>query len=354
LIVFLFLLLAPRVSHSQIVPGVIELNHGCLYKGQNNKQKVFIKSPLRTDYVRLANKISSYLDVKFKFFLFEAKFNNAGATIINGNNIIIYDPEFLDKIINEVGNKHAAELILAHEFGHLIDLQNLKVPEHSWWNELNADKYAGAYCFKANVHSQVFYDVSRNFPRWQELWKNNKIGESTHPYQTARIKSMVSGYWHQQLIGPQIKTAHKFPLDTLLMFLKTFLNRSNISTKSYITYGYDVVDLNIVRYFDDNGKRKKTSIPITRITSIDLRPHDCGEILFEVDNNFEKSEILRLGGDKTNKIFNTYQSNGWHKYMVSDDEQTTIEAWEVLKLLTALIRDIKYEIEVKNNNQYSK
>lgn len=337
--IFFIFLVSPKVSLSQTIPRVIELNHGCLYKGQNTAQKVVIKYPLRTDYVRLVNKISNYLGVNFEISLFEAKCDNAMATIINEDNIIVYDPDFLDKMINESGNNNAAELILAHEVGHLLDIQNLKGTKHNWWSELNADNSAGAYCFKAKVHSQVFYDVSQFFPKWEEMW-NDKSNQRTHPDATSRIKSMVNGYWHQQLIGNSNKTSDEYPMDTLLFFLKTVLNNYNISTKNSMTYGYDIIDMHILKYFEKDGKRKSLSIPITKITSIELRPHDCGEVLFEVNHSFAGSEILLLGGVRTKEIYNTYKLNGWRKYMIIDDEKTTIEGLELLQVLTALIRDI--------------
>lgn len=112
--------------------------------------------------------------------------NNAYATIIRNQRVIIYDNDFLEKLDNYAGTKWASISVLAHEMGHhyrnhVVDGQGSTPPK-----ELEADYFSGYVMAKLGAKSQEAMAAMEKI--------SSPTASATHPAQADRLKSILQGW----------------------------------------------------------------------------------------------------------------------------------------------------------------
>jgi hypothetical protein len=112
--------------------------------------------------------------------------NNAYATIIRNQRVIIYDNDFLEKLDNYAGTKWASISVLAHEMGHhyrnhVVDGQGSTPPK-----ELEADYFSGYVMAKLGAKSQEAMAAMEKI--------SSPTASATHPAQADRLKAILQGW----------------------------------------------------------------------------------------------------------------------------------------------------------------
>jgi hypothetical protein len=334
LVICFFFTISLNYSIAQLENSYIDITSGCFYNEADQSTSIRVFKPTNTKYLKIIQEIILYQGIKKEIQIYEANIDNALATIIDGKMIIVYDTVFLNMAEKLSNFKGGATLILAHEIGHLLNIHSLSPSESSsWWDELDADYFVGSIVLNKKILIDAVYAVYDMFPTMST--------SKSHPEWQARIKTTINGYCNAVLsnvlntsVTISDPNARIKKLQTELALL---LNESLINTSYDQTINYTVSNLKIIRsYKNDDGESLKEELLITDISSIELRPHDVGEVSFIQYSG--DSYWWSLGGKHNKEIIETYNSKG---YFIIDDETSTKEDLQLLKNLCLIIGEIK-------------
>ena len=312
-----FFTISLNYSIAQLENSYVNITSGCFYNEAEQASSIRLCKPTNTKYLKIVQEIILSQGIKKEIQIYEAKIDNALATIINGKMIIVYDTAFLSMAEKLSNYKGGATLILAHEIGHLLNIHSLSPSESSsWWDELDAD-----------------YFVDDMFPTMST--------SKSHPEWQARIKTTINGYCNGVLSNVLNTSSTIADPNTRIKKLQSelalLLNESIINISYDQTINYTVNNLKIIRsYKNEEGESLKEELLITDISSIELRPHDVGEVFFI--QYTEDSYLWSLGGKHNKEIIETYNSKG---LFILDDETSTTEDLQLLKKLCLIIGEIK-------------
>lgn len=313
----------------------ITIESGCFYNYDESDNSIIVYDPTNIQYVKIIHEIILSKGIKKDIQVYESDIDNAMATILDGKMVIIYDPKFLELADKLSNNKGGSTLILAHEIGHLLNIHSLDPSESSsWWDELEADFFAGLIAYNKKIPLESIFGLYELFPTMSER-------NSTHPEWQARIKTTINGYCNgvmTTVLNNPIKLSEpKSRITQLQTQLSALLNKSIINLEFDNTIKYSVENSKITRYFkDDSGTQSKEEINISEISSIELRPHDVGVVSFQTFTG--ESYWWSLGSEHSKEIIYTYNSKG---YIVMDDEVSSREDFELLKKICQIIGEIK-------------
>ncbi len=311
---------------------MIKVDNGCFYDESNKSNEILVSKPKSNFYPNIASEILLSVGIKKTVLYYEAPIDNALATIYNGQLLIVYDPLFLQSMERISGNQGGSKLVLAHEIGHLLNLHNISQSSSSpWWDELDADFFAGSVAYKQNIPIETVYKCSEIYPTTSY--------SATHPHRNSRIKTMINGYCNEQFKKVQNSAITISNKAQRIISLKNQL--ISLFNSSIINFDYDKT----VRYFfeqntlvrewkDSDQKIKKDRILISDINSIELLPHDVGIISF---NTYSDNIWWGLGGNKSRSLL----SNNLN----FDDLETDKEGYHLLKQITLLLGELKMLIK---------
>lgn len=126
-------------------PQKLKKWNGCHFNGQRvTGEMVYTDLPSAKYRQRLDSILDKVGLERSKVDLRQANIDNAAATILNGRATILYNPRFLDSIEMLAHSKWAAFGVLAHEVGHLVNLQYFTEtdPDKRVEMEFEADAYS--------------------------------------------------------------------------------------------------------------------------------------------------------------------------------------------------------------------
>jgi hypothetical protein len=113
---------------------------------------------------------------------------NIEASIQHKKRVILYNPEFINKLNEVTKNKWAVAALLAHEVGHHLNGHTIKKSGSTIELELEADQFAGFILQKMGASlkdaQQVMYYIG------------SKENSKTHPGRSSRLKAIQTG-WEQ-------------------------------------------------------------------------------------------------------------------------------------------------------------
>ena len=273
----------------------IKITNGCFLDKNTKRESITISPCLNLKVNRILNDILGAVSLEKNFELYEASINNAVATIIDDERVIIVDLNFLDSIENITSDKYTSYFIIAHEIGHHLNshIANDKYGKH-FWSELEADNFAGAIIYKLGISPKTIHNVvslvSNEVPKLSEF-----TVDVTHPEWQARMKAAINGYCKSSYVDTKKKVNTKLQITTAIIEseekqLEIILNKNiylrNSNEKNII---YKVKNRGIVRSYETNFYndkenssfiKKEEFIDIENINNVNLLWHDPGLISF--------------------------------------------------------------------------
>ncbi len=134
------------------------------------------------------NSIMGYVGLKSNFKIYRGDIDNAMATMVNNQRIIVYNKDLFTSLDNMDDSYWSTVFILAHEIGHhlaysiidTVDLLNI---------ELEADRFAAATLYRMGADSvQVLSAISSRFI-------SNAEDTDTHPSKARRIAAVKESWY---------------------------------------------------------------------------------------------------------------------------------------------------------------
>lgn len=277
---------------------LLTIEKGCSFYGEVESEQINVKECTNVKVLKIINDVLSTVSLQENFKVYEANIGNAIATRIGNERLLIVDPSFLNEIEVYSKDKFTSYLIIAHEIGHHLNNHIEKPSDASpWWDELEADYFAGSTLQKLGIPPSTIGNVIN-------LIAPRMSNSKTHPEWQARMKATINGYCQSVFIEEKQKINSSQKINDNLKIqeekvLETVLN-SNIYNKAdwERNIKYKVANNKIIKEYETNlnnneGFRKeKYTLNINDISKIYLRWHDPGEIAFETPND-TKIETLQ-------------------------------------------------------------
>lgn len=142
-------------------------------------------SPATNIAIQGVNSICSVLGVRY-INVYQGGVPNASATVVNNIPIIVYNPDFMNKLSNY--NPAAPFTVLGHEVGHHVnfDLTYYGQFQHPWTKELRADYVAGV------AMRRLYVSLDQTVSLY--YWLFDAQGSSSHPDSFKRIDAVTQGW----------------------------------------------------------------------------------------------------------------------------------------------------------------
>ena len=149
------------------------------------------------------SRIVEHTGIEQNFVIYASNVPNASATIIRGKRTILYNQDFIRRIIASTQTDWAAISILAHEIGHHLQGHTLQSGGSRPPIELEADKYSGFVLQKMGAtleEAQVAMQVM-----------SSDQGSATHPPKTARLAAITNGWMNAEALSERTPDIRKVP-----------------------------------------------------------------------------------------------------------------------------------------------
>lgn len=322
------------------------IEKGCSFYGEQESSEIYVRDCKNSKTLSIIDEILSTASLQRNFKIYEANIGNAVATRYKNERLIIVDPGFLQSIENTTKDKYTTYLIIAHEIGHHLNAHTEQSKNPSpWWDELEADQFAGAVLQKLGITPITINKVTNLIA---PEFSNSK----THPEWQARMKAAINGYCQSALVEAKRKILVTQKIDAATMLneekkLEQLLN-SKIYNKAdwQRNIRYKVVNGNILKDFETNFyddkehttfRKAKDTINLKSVSKVYLRWHDPGEVAFETEND---TKIETLQSPEASK-----RLNAMHYY---DDDVTIADDFGLLLKLSEIIGRLQRYYELTN------
>lgn len=209
-----------------------------------------------------AQEIIDVVGLKPNFTVQAANVENAAAVTYNGKRYVLYNPNFINALVQRTGNKWAAISVLAHEIGHHLNGHTVSGTGSQPAIELEADEFSGFVLRKMGASladAQAAMQVLAS-----------QTASRTHPAQYDRLASIEKG-WNRgngsttssrDVVNvpqprpqqPVVQQRQSYPANGRKTATSPVLSSSDIigtvqfnsepNVRYYVTTQYDVVKLN--------------------------------------------------------------------------------------------------------------
>lgn len=279
--------------------------YGCFFIGEPERKSVSINYYQDKEVLKIIDDILSSVSKIKNFEIYQSGINNVIASKFQNQNILIIDPKFLEEIEKKTNDKNAKYFIIAHEIGHHLKYYSNGSPPSLWWEELDADEFAGSVFQKLKMPIITFKNIF-------DLIAPQQSNSQVHPEWQARMKAAINGYcqsYFQELKHKNIGTEKidsvkikesESELEKLLnenIYEKSIYDRNIkykvLKGKMYKEYQHSFLQDD--GEVSDNYKDTSDVVEIRKIRKIFLRWHDPGEIAFEclpLKNTWEEANSL--------------------------------------------------------------
>jgi hypothetical protein len=144
---------------------------------------------------QIGQEIIEVMGLKPNFEIMAANVPNAAAVVYGGKRYILYNPNFIDRLIRATGTRWAAVSVLAHEIGHHLNGHTIGNTGSQQKLELEADEFSGFVLRKMGAslgEAQVAMKLA-----------SGERASRTHPGQQDRLVAIQKGWEqaHQQSGG---------------------------------------------------------------------------------------------------------------------------------------------------------
>ena len=337
--------------------SLLKIEKGCSFYGEQETAEINVRNCTNAKYLSIIDEILSTASLQRNFEVFEANIDNAVATKINSDRLIIIDPDFLQTIENTSKDKFTSYLILAHEIGHHLNAHTEQTKNPSpWWNELEADQFAGSVLQKLGISSSTINSVT-------DLIAPEYSQSETHPEWQARMKAAINGYCQSFYLETKrnIKVSKNIALSKISLVenqFEQFLNNKIYQKADWErNIIYKVLNGKIYKEYETNyynGKDQKTfrkekeTIDIIQISKMYLRWHDPGEVAFETSSI--KYQSLSSEANSPTVNIETLQSREAAKKLDSqhyyDNEATISDDLNILLRISGFVATIQKYYEL--------
>ena len=158
----------------------------CNYYGETTAD-VIVMAPATPAAEKVVQDIMSVIGLKANFELRgSSDVPTAAAVIKKGKRFILYNPQFMNKIINYTGNNWAAVSIMAHEIGHHLSGHTLDSKSSQPSTELEADEFSG---FVLQKMGASLSDAQAAMAAIASV-----KGSHTHPPKANRLSAIAAGW----------------------------------------------------------------------------------------------------------------------------------------------------------------
>jgi predicted HD phosphohydrolase len=149
----------------------------------------------------IAERIIDAVGLRANFDIRPANIENAAAVVYGGKRYVLYNPTFINNLINTTGTDWAAISVLAHEIGHHLNGHTVTGTGSQPTAELEADEFSGYVLRKMGA------SLTQAQAAMQTLASTR--ASRTHPARYDRLTAIAQGWNHanDQLAGRQ--TARK-------------------------------------------------------------------------------------------------------------------------------------------------
>lgn len=133
-----------------------------------------------------AQQIVDVVGLKANFELMPARVDNAAAVTYGGRRYVLYNPNFINALVQKTGNKWAAVSVLAHEIGHHLNGHTVTMNGSHPATELEADEFSGFVLRKMGA------SLADAQAAMQLL--ASQTASRTHPARTDRLAYIAKGW----------------------------------------------------------------------------------------------------------------------------------------------------------------
>lgn len=208
-----------------------------------------------------AQEIIDVVGLKPNFTVQAANVENAAAVTYNGQRYVLYNPNFINALVQRTGSKWAAISVLAHEIGHHLNGHTVSGTGSQPAIELEADEFSGF------VLRRMGASLADAQAAMQVL--ASQTASSTHPAQYDRLASIERGWNRANGAGtardvasvpqprpqePVVQQRHDYPANgrrttsspvlTTRDIIGTVQFNSEPHVRYYVTTQYELVKLN--------------------------------------------------------------------------------------------------------------
>ena len=208
-----------------------------------------------------AQEIIDVVGLKPNFTVQAANVENAAAVTYNGKRYVLYNPNFINALVQKTGNKWAAISVLAHEIGHHLNGHTVTGTGSQPGIELEADEFSGFVLRKMGASLADAQAAMRVLA--------SQTASRTHPAQYDRLASIERGWARANGTAvesrdmarvpetrPQqpVVQQRQYPVNQRRTNTSPVLNNRNIigtvrfnsdpNVSYYVTTQYDVVKMN--------------------------------------------------------------------------------------------------------------
>ena len=205
-----------------------------------------------------AQEIIDVVGLKPNFEVQAAQVDNAAAVTYAGKRYVLYNPNFINALVQKTGNKWAAISVLAHEIGHHLNGHTVGGTGSQPAIELEADEFSGFVLRRMGASLADAQAAMRVLA--------SQTASSTHPAQYDRLTSIERGWNRANGSGssreiarapetrqePVVQQRQNYPADrrptspvqTTADIIGTVRFNSAPNVAYYVTREYDVVKLN--------------------------------------------------------------------------------------------------------------
>ena len=206
---------------------------------------------------RYAQEIINVVGLKPNFEVVAANnVDNAAAVTYGGRRYVLYNPNFINTLVQRTGNKWAAISVLAHEIGHHLNGHTVSGQGSEPAIELEADEFSGFVLRKMGASLQDAQAAMQVLA--------GQTASRTHPAQYDRLASIERGWRHgggermndvattrvpQQQQPPVVRTqpvitrGQSRPAQTTAGIISSVRFHANPNGKYYVTDNYQLVQV---------------------------------------------------------------------------------------------------------------
>jgi len=181
---FIAFLNIPIFSQSHIE---LKESNSCSINGRITSRNIKLFES-NSNAIEIIDNILSEIGAERSFLIFAGNVSNAVARVENGKRYIIYNPNFINHLIDVSQSYWSAIGVLAHEIGHHINGHTLDGLGSRPNKEIKADEFAGFVMFKMGASLLEAQSTFRNNLMYQEF------DSRTHPRTSARLEAIALGW----------------------------------------------------------------------------------------------------------------------------------------------------------------
>jgi Metallo-peptidase family M12B Reprolysin-like len=176
----------PTITQPVKVGDKVKLQ-GCAFEKNQNTIEIVLNSP-STRVRNVVERIVSFTGLPQNFKIFEADIDNAVATNISNNRVVVYDADLLSSLESEKTKGYWSTVsIIAHEIGHHLAGHTLSIEGDPHSDELDADRFSGHVLAKLGASLEEAQVAMNSI--------GSEFDSNSHPNKIKRLNAIAEGWY---------------------------------------------------------------------------------------------------------------------------------------------------------------